>query len=52
MTTEGRFYATFLMAGGVAIVGTASATIISLINERVSKARTRNSGGPPADGSV
>lgn len=39
ITTEGRFYAVFLMAGGIAIVGTASATIISLINERVGGAR-------------
>lgn len=35
ITAEGRFYAVFLMAGGIAIVGTASATIISLINERI-----------------
>jgi voltage-gated potassium channel len=52
VTTEGRFYATFLMAGGIAIVGTASATIISLINERVGRARSRDGSGPPADGSV
>jgi len=39
ITTEGRFYAVFLMAGGVAIVGTASATIISLINDRIGGAR-------------
>ena len=52
VTVPGRFYAVFLMAGGVAIVGTASATIISLINERVGKARTRRDEEPPANGSV
>ena len=41
VTAEGRFYAVFLMAGGIAIVGTASATIISLINERVGSAREK-----------
>jgi voltage-gated potassium channel len=53
VTTEGRFYAVFLMAGGVVIVGTASATVISYINERVNQARTqRGDDEPPADGSV
>jgi voltage-gated potassium channel len=32
-------YAVLLMAGGVAIVGTASATIISFLNERVAGLR-------------
>ena len=51
VTTEGRFYATFLMAGGIVIVGTASATIISYINERVGQARDRSREGrpPPVD---
>jgi voltage-gated potassium channel len=39
VTPAGRFYAVFLMAGGIAILGTASATIISLINERIGSAR-------------
>jgi voltage-gated potassium channel len=39
ITPAGRFYAVFLMAGGIAIVGTASATIISLINEQIGSAR-------------
>ena len=53
ITTPGRVYAVFLMAGGVAIVGTASATIISFINERVARARARyGDQEPPADGSV
>lgn len=39
VTGLGRLYAVLLMAGGVAIVGTASATIISLINERIGVVR-------------
>ena len=39
ITPAGRFYAVFLMAGGIAIVGTASATIIALINEQIGSAR-------------
>ena len=39
MTPPGRFYAVLLMAGGIAIVGTASATIISYLNERVAGLR-------------
>jgi len=39
VTALGRFYAVLLMAGGVAIVGTASATIISYLNERVAGLR-------------
>lgn len=39
VTAAGRFYAVLLMIGGVAIVGTASATIISLLNERIAKLR-------------
>ncbi len=52
ITVPGRIYAVFLMAGGVAIVGTASATIISLINERVARTRAQGDEEPPADGSV
>ena len=43
VTPPGRFYAVLLMAGGIAIVGTASATIISYLNERV--AGLRREGG-------
>jgi voltage-gated potassium channel len=39
VTALGRFYAVLLMAGGIAIVGTASATIISYLNERVAGLR-------------
>ena len=39
VTPPGRFYAVLLMAGGIAIVGTASATIISYLNERVAGLR-------------
>jgi voltage-gated potassium channel len=39
VTALGRFYAVLLMAGGIAIVGTASATIISFLNERVAGLR-------------
>jgi voltage-gated potassium channel len=52
ITVVGRLNAVLLMAGGVAIVGTASATIISLINERIGTARTRRDEEPPADGTV
>lgn len=52
ITVPGRIYAVLLMAGGVAIVGTASATIISLINERIGSARRGHDEEPPADGTV
>ncbi|MGR2753195.1 potassium channel family protein [Agromyces arachidis] len=39
VTTLGRVWAGFLMAGGVAIVGVASATVISILNERLSGLR-------------
>jgi voltage-gated potassium channel len=51
VTPAGRVYAVFLMIGGVAIIGTASATIISLINERIGSTR-RGRDEPPADGTV
>lgn len=52
ITIPGRIYAVLLMGGGVAIVGTASATIISLINERIGSARRGHDEEPPADGTV
>ena len=45
VTPAGRFYAVLLMAGGIAIVGTASATIISYLNERVAGLRHPGDGG-------
>lgn len=39
VTPLGRLYAVMLMAGGIAIVGTASATLISYLNERVAGLR-------------
>jgi voltage-gated potassium channel len=51
VTPAGRVYAVSLMIGGVAIIGTASATIISLINERIGQVR-RGRDEPPADGTV
>ena len=45
VTPAGRFYAVLLMAGGIAIVGTASATIISYLNEKVSGLRHQGDGG-------
>lgn len=44
VTVLGRFLAVLLMAGGVFIIGTASATIISYLNERVDHVRAV--GGP------
>ncbi|MET4159629.1 potassium channel family protein [Agromyces sp. PvR057] len=48
VTTEGRFYAVFLMAGGVVIVGTASATVISYIGDKVRTVRGTGQGGDTA----
>ncbi|MCP2368286.1 voltage-gated potassium channel [Agromyces flavus] len=39
VTTLGRLYAVLLMAGGVAILGTASAALVSVLNERLAKLR-------------
>jgi voltage-gated potassium channel len=57
VTAAGRFYAVLLMIGGVAIVGTASATVISLLNERISQLRhphgsehAESAAGPDARG--
>ncbi|MGR0320169.1 potassium channel family protein [Agromyces sp. ZXT2-3] len=47
VTTLGRLYAVLLMAGGVAILGTASAALVSVLNERL--ATLRRSAGGPAD---
>ncbi|ANJ27610.1 potassium channel family protein [Agromyces aureus] len=48
ITTEGRLYAVFLMAGGVVIVGTASATVISYIGDKVSQVRSHHASGAGA----
>ncbi|GAA2040318.1 potassium channel family protein [Agromyces tropicus] len=45
VTTLGRMWAVFLMVGGIAIVGVASATIISVLNERLNAIRS----GHPSD---
>ncbi|MGR0220273.1 potassium channel family protein [Agromyces sp. ZXT2-6] len=45
VTVLGRMWAVFLMAGGVAIVGVASATIISVLNERLVGLRRGGPGG-------
>jgi voltage-gated potassium channel len=47
VTVLGRMWAVFLMGGGVAIVGVASATIISVLNERLSGLRRGGPGGEP-----
>lgn len=52
ITVPGRIYAVMLMMGGIAIVGTASATVISLINERIGQVRQHHDDEPPADGRV
>lgn len=39
VTTLGRTYAVLLMAGGVAILGTASAALVSVLNERLAALR-------------
>lgn len=43
VTVTGRLLAIVLMIGGVAIVGTASATIVSYLNEQTQQARERRS---------
>jgi len=48
VTTAGRIYAVILMAGGIAIVGTASATVISVLNEQIAKARQHGLEGAEA----
>lgn len=45
VTILGRVYAVILMIGGIAIIGTASALIISFVTERVTS-RMRSPGGP------
>lgn len=49
VTVLGRMWAVFLMAGGVAILGVASAAVISVLNERLAGLRR---GGPVAEGDV
>ncbi|WP_353815453.1 potassium channel family protein [Agromyces sp. SYSU T00266] len=47
VTVVGRTWAVFLMVGGIAIVGVASATIISVLNERLNGLRSgERSEGP------
>lgn len=41
VTVPGRIFAVMLMIGGIAIVGTASATIVSLFTERLGQLRER-----------
>jgi voltage-gated potassium channel len=47
VTLPGRAYAVLLMAGGVAILGTASAALVSVLNERLAALR-RDAGAAPA----
>jgi voltage-gated potassium channel len=47
VTVPGRLLAVILMMGGIAIVGTASATIVSYLNERTQHLRRRD--GHPED---
>lgn len=49
VTTLGRTYAVLLMAGGVAILGTASAALVSVLNERLAALRrgAGDTGGSP-----
>ncbi|MEV8214575.1 ion channel [Leifsonia sp. NPDC077715] len=52
VTAEGRILAVILMMGGVAIVGTASATIVNYLNERTQHLRRRpGDQADPPDGS-
>ncbi|RXZ46197.1 hypothetical protein ESO86_11175 [Agromyces binzhouensis] len=48
VTALGRTWAVFLMIGGIAIVGVASATVISVLNERLSALRH----GHPAESAL
>jgi voltage-gated potassium channel len=50
VTVPGRILAVVLMMGGVAIVGTASATIVSYLNERTAHLRKREAQTPQDDG--
>ncbi|MRG61743.1 hypothetical protein GE115_17940 [Agromyces sp. CFH 90414] len=49
ITAPGRIYAVLLMIGGIVIVGTASATVISLLNERIGSLRRRGDGETMAE---
>ncbi|MRX42830.1 potassium channel family protein [Agromyces kandeliae] len=44
VTTVGRVWAVLLMVGGIAIVGVASATIISVLNDRLAAIRSHGPG--------
>lgn len=48
VTVLGRAYAVLLMVGGVAIIGVASATVVSLLNERIGALRHQGPGGREA----
>lgn len=55
MTTTGRFLAVMLMGGGIVIVGTASAIVVSYITERVNGERVagqRGAGEPQSPSSA
>ncbi|MGO4102535.1 potassium channel family protein [Leifsonia sp. YAF41] len=45
VTVTGRLLAVVLMAGGIAIIGTASATIVSVLNERITHVRQSHAEG-------
>jgi voltage-gated potassium channel len=47
VTAVGRFLAALLMGGGLVIVGTTSAIVVSYISERVTVARTSGDDGQP-----
>ena len=51
VTATGRILAVVLMAGGVAIIGTASAIVVSIVSERVSLAHQQHAdtGGDATD---
>jgi voltage-gated potassium channel len=49
VTVPGRILAVLLMIGGVAIVGTASATIVTSLNDRAARLRHRHDSDPNSD---
>jgi voltage-gated potassium channel len=49
VTVPGRMLAVLLMIGGVAIVGTASATIVTSLNDRAARLRHRRDSDPDPD---
>ena len=46
VTIMGRIYATFLMLGGMVIVGAATGTVVSYLNEQVQQAHKKAQGTP------